>query len=183
MPDATPDATPGATPDDTFVTLWAGEDNSLHMDLLESLEVAGIPFSDKPLGDDEIAPTAEPLPIDWKPRFGFEVAVLSNDLEAAQAILETLLDREPANAEIPAEPLGAGPLAGMPPVTDGPSTLPVWSGSEEQLAKFIMSALAENQIPADYDTTTLQFVILVAPANEARAREIVREVTEATPPV
>jgi hypothetical protein len=171
-----------ATPEGSFVTLWAGEDDALHMDLLESLEGAGISFSDKSLGDDETAPTADPLPIDWKPRFGFEVAVLSSDLEPAQAILETLLDREPANMEIPAEPLGAGPLAGMPPVADGASTLPVWSGSEEHLAKFVMSALAENQIPADYDTNTLQFVILVAPANEARAREIVREVTEATPP-
>jgi len=169
----------------SFVTLWAGENGSLHIELLESLEGAGIPFSDKSLGDDEVAPTADPLPIDWKPRFGFEVAVLSSDLEPARAILETLLDHEPVDAEIPAEPVGPGPLAGMPIVSDGPSTLPVWTGSasDEKMAQFLMSALAENKIPADYDTTTMQFVILVAPANEARAREIVREVTEATPPV
>jgi len=173
---------PEVIPEGSFVTLWAGEDDSLHIDLLESLEGAGIPFSDKSLGDDEVAPTADPLPIDWKPRFGFEVAVLSTDLEPAKAILETLLDREPANMEIPAEPLGAGPLVGMPAVSDAPTSLPVWSGSDEKLAQFLMSALAENQIPADYDTTTMQFVILVAPANAARAREIVREVTEATPP-
>ena len=60
-----------ATPEGSFITLWAGEDDSLHMELLESLEGAGIPFSDKSLGDDEVAPTADPLPIDWKPRFGF----------------------------------------------------------------------------------------------------------------
>jgi len=173
---------PYAIPEGSFVTLWAGEDDALHMELLESLEGAGISFSDKSLGDDEVAPTADPLPIDWKPRFGFEVAVLSSDLEPAQAILETLLDREPVNMEIPAEPLGAGPLAGMPAAGDEPATVTVWSGSEEKLAEFIKSALAENQIPAHYDTTTLQFVILVAPANEARAHEIVREVTEATPP-
>ena len=79
-------------------------------------------------------------------------------------------------------PLGGGPLAGMPAVSDESGTLAIWSGSDEKLAKFLMSALAENQIPADYDTTQLRFVILVAPANEKRAREIVREVTEATPP-
>jgi hypothetical protein len=171
-----------ATSEDSLVTLWAGEDDALHMELLESLEGAGISFRDQALGDDEVAPTADPLPIAFKPRFGFEVAVLSSDLEPAQAILETLLDREPANMEIPAEPLGAGPLAGLPSVSDAPTTLPVWSGSDEARAKFLMSALAENKIPADYETTTMQFVILVAPANEARAREIVREVTEATPP-
>src|SRR5271154_5460777 len=118
-----------ATPDGSFVTLWAGEDAALHSDLLEILEGAGIPFSDKSLGDDEVAPTADPLPIDWKPRFGFEVAVLSSDLEPARAILETLLDHEPVDAEIPAEPVGPGPMAGMPIVSDGPSTLPVWTGS------------------------------------------------------
>jgi hypothetical protein len=168
----------------SFVTLWAGEDGSLHIELLESLEGAGIPFSDKSLGADEVAPTADPLPIDWKPRFGFEVAVQSTDLPPAKEILEKLLSRAPADTEIPAEPVGPGPLAGMPAVSDGPSTLPIWSGSasDEKLAQFLMSALAENKIPADYDTSTMQFVILVAPANQARAHEIVREVTEATPP-
>jgi len=171
-----------ATPDGSFVTLWAGEDAALHSDLLEILEGAGIPFSDKSLGDDEVAPPADPLPIDWKPRFGFEVAVLSTDLEPAQIILETLLDREPSDEQIPAQPAGASPLAGMPAVGDEPATLAVWSGSDEKQAQFVMSALAENQIPAHYDTSTMQFIILVAPGNEARAREIVREVTEATPP-
>jgi hypothetical protein len=169
-------------PEGSFVTLWAGEDDALHIDLLESLDDAGIPYSDKALGDDEVAPTADPLPIDFKPRFGFEVAVLSTDLDPAKTILETLLDREPVDRELPAEPLGPGPLAGLPAVADGPATQRVWSGSDEKQAQFIMSALAENQIPAHYDTTTMQFVILVAPGNDARAREIVREITEATPP-
>jgi hypothetical protein len=173
---------PETLPEGSFVTLWAGEDNALHIELLESLDDAGIPYSDKALGDDEVAPTADPLPIDWKPRFGFEVAVLSGDLDPAKTILETLLDRAPIDAEIPAEPVGPGPLAGMPAVSDGPATLRAWSGNDEKQAQFIMSALAENQIPAHYDTSTMQFVILVAPANEARAHEIVREITEATPP-
>jgi len=166
----------------SFVTLWSGESASTHIELLESLESAGIPFSDKSLGDDEVAPTADPLPIDWKPRFGFEVAVSTADLVPAKEILEKILDREPVNTEIPAQPLGAGPLAGMPPVADGSATLQVWSGTDEKMAQFLMSALQENHIPAHYDTTTLQWVILVDPANEARAREIIHEVTDATPP-
>jgi hypothetical protein len=70
----------------------------------------------------------------------------------------------------------------MPSISRGAATLKVWSGSDEKIAQFVMSALRENQIPAHYDTSTMEFVILVAPANQARAREIVREVTEATPP-
>lgn len=171
-----------ATPEGSFVTLWAGENGALHIELLENLESADIPFSDKSLGDDEVAPTADPLPIDWKPRFGFEVAVLSTDFTPAKKILEKLLEREPVDAEIPAQPVGAGPLAGMPAISDAAATLPIWSGSDEKFAQFLISALGENQIPAHYDTSTLRYVILVAPANEARAREIVREVIDAAPP-
>src|SRR6202140_1619260 len=87
----------------SVVLLWAGEDPALHSTLLEQLESAEIRYSDKTLGDDEVAPSADPLPIDFKPRFGFEVAVLSGDLPASQAILEKLLDEEPADLEIPAQ--------------------------------------------------------------------------------
>src|SRR6266404_3542397 len=87
----------------SLVLLWAGEDPAVHAALLEELGVAEIPFSDKSLGDDEVAPTADPLPIDWKPRFGFEVAVLSSNLAAAQEVLEKLLEEEPADLEIPAQ--------------------------------------------------------------------------------
>jgi len=79
---------PKPIPQGSLVLLWAGEDPAVHAALLEELEAEEIPFSDKSLGGDEVAPTAHPLPIDWKPRFGFEVAVLSTDLAAAQEVLE-----------------------------------------------------------------------------------------------
>src|SRR5256886_716922 len=44
----------------SFVMLWAGENPAVHADLLEELQAAGIPFADKSLGDDEVAPTADP---------------------------------------------------------------------------------------------------------------------------
>jgi hypothetical protein len=88
-------------PQGSVVLLWAGEDPALHSALLEQLESAAIPFVDKSLGDDEVAPTADTLPIDWKPRFGFEVAVFSPHLPAAQQILEKLLGEEPEDLELP----------------------------------------------------------------------------------
>jgi hypothetical protein len=87
----------------SLVMLWAGENPALHWVLLERLQAADIPFSDKTLGDDQVALTADPLPIDWKPRFGFEVAVLSLDLPAAKEILEKLLDEDLEDVEIPAQ--------------------------------------------------------------------------------
>jgi hypothetical protein len=68
------------SPRQSLIMLWAGDNPTFHWVLLERLQAADIPFSDKAPGDDQVALTADPLPIDWKPHFGFEVAVLSLDL-------------------------------------------------------------------------------------------------------
>ncbi len=165
----------------SLVLLWAGEDPAVHSALLEDLEAAQIQFSDKALGDDEVAPTADPLPIDWKPRFGFEVAVLSTDLTAAQQVLEKLLDEEPADLEIPAQEGGST----EPPLivaTETHPTVEVWSGSDERIAQFLTAALQENEIPLHLENPGEQTRILVSAANDKRAREIVREIVEGAPP-
>ncbi len=151
----------------SVVLVWAGEDPALHTSLVEQLEAAGIRYSDKTLGDDEVAPTADPLPIDWKPRFGFEVAVLSGDFQAARAILEKLLDEEPADLEIPAQ--DEAPSAERALVDD-------------RTAQFLTAAMQENEIPIHLETAGELTKVLVSAANEARAREIVREITEGAPP-
>src|SRR5215475_6823704 len=89
----------------SLILLWAGEDPAFCQTLTDSLNAAGIPSRNMALGDDSIAPAADPLPIDWKPRFGFEVAVLSADMTAAKQILEKLLTQEPEDLEIPEQPL------------------------------------------------------------------------------
>jgi hypothetical protein len=153
----------------SLVLLWAGEDPAVHAALLEELEVAEISFSDKSIGDDEVAPTADPLPIDWKPRFGFEVAVLSTDLAAAQELLEKLLDEEPADLEIPAQD---GVVAAEPPLVVEREKHPkveVWNGNNDE-------------IPIHLENPGEETRILVSAANEKRAREIVREVVEGAPP-
>lgn len=169
-------------PQGSLVLLWAGEDPALHAALLEQLEAVDIPFSDKTLGDDEVAPTADPLPIDWKPRFGFEVAVLSPDLPAAQEILETLLSEEPVDLEIPAQD---GAPSKEPPLiyaTEEHPTVEVWRGNDERISQFLTAALQENEIPMHLDLSGDQTGINVSAANEMRAREIVREIVEGGPP-
>ena len=168
-------------PQGSLVLLWAGENPAMHSALLEELEAAQIPFSDKTLGDDEVAPTADPLPIDWKPRFGFEVAVLSTDLAAAQQVLEKLLDEEPVDLEIPAQEAASA----EPPLMVAAETHPtveVWSGSDERIAQFLTAALQENEIPLHLENPGEQTKILVSAANDKRAREIVREIVEGAPP-
>ena len=171
-----------AVPQGSLVLLWAGEDPAMHAALLEELEAAEIAFSDKTLGDDEVAPTADPLPIDWKPRFGFEVAVRSTDLAAAQVVLEKLLEEEPADIEIPAQD---GAAAAEPPLVVATETHPkveVWNGNDERVAQFLTAAMQENEIPMHIETPDGQTHIYVSAANEERAREIVREITLGRPP-
>ncbi len=166
----------------SFIVLWAGEDPALHSALLEQLESAQIPFSDKVLGDDEVAPTADPLPIDWKPRFGFEVVVSSVDFRGAKEILDKLLEEEPADLEIPARDQ---PLTKEPPLTAATEEHPsieVWGGSDDRTAQFLTAAMQENGIPIHLENPGDQTKIYVSAANEKRAREIVREIVEGAPP-
>jgi hypothetical protein len=169
-------------PQGSLVLLWAGEAPDLHAILLEQLKAADIPYADKTFGNDEVAPTADPLPIDWKPRFGFEVAVLTSDLPVGQKILERLLGEEPADVEIPAQD---GVTSVEPPLTvatEEHPTVEVWRGSDERSAQFLTSAMQENQIPIRLENTGGQTGISVSAANEKRAREIVREIVEGAPP-
>ena len=166
----------------SLILLWAGEDPAIQAALLERLNAAGIPCKDMTLGDDEVAPTADPLPIDWKPRFGFEVAVLSPDLTAAQQILEKLLAEEPQDLEIPEQdkaPIEEPPLT---VATELHPTAEVWAGSDDKMAQFLTAAMQENEIPIHLENPADQTRIYVSAANAARAREIVREVTEGAPP-
>ena len=150
--------------------------------LLERLRAADIPFSDKTLGDDQVALTADPLPIDWKPRFGFEVAVLSPDLLAAKEILEKLSWMKilrtlkfPAGRRACEEP----PLV---VTTEKHHTVEVWSGNDDRIAQFLTAAMQENEIPIHPENRGEQTKICVSAADEKRAREIVREIVEGSPP-
>lgn len=166
----------------SIVLLWAGEDPAVHATLLEQLQAAEIPFSDKTLGDDEVAPTSDPLPIDWKPRFGFEVAVMSTDLPAAKEILEKLLEEEPADIEIPARDDVAAVEVSVIAAPEKQSAVEVWSGSDDRIAKFLSAAMQENEIPIHLESPGQQTKIYVSATNEKRAREIVREIVEGAPP-
>ena len=171
-----------AVPQGSLVLLWAGENPAVHAALLEELEAAEIPFADKTLGDDEVAPTADPLPIDWKPRFGFEVAVLSTDLAAAKEVLEKLLEEEPADVEIPAQDDVA---AAEPPLVVATETHPaveIWNGNDERIAQFLTAAMQENEIPIHIENPGDETRIYVSASNDKRAREIVREIVEGAPP-
>ena len=170
----------GTGPQGSLVMLWAGEDSALHSELLEDLEAAGIAYVDRPTGADEVAPTADPLPIDWKPRFGFEVAVPSSNLEAAEKILEKLLDEDPVDMELPAEDDAPAPAAEPSHVSKATSA--VWSGNDPERLDFLSQALKENEIPVRVEKNGAETTLFVPPEEEMLAREIIREIIEGAPP-
>jgi hypothetical protein len=171
----------GAGPQGSLVMLWAGEDPALHSSLVEELEAAGIPFVDKPTGADEVAPTADTLPIDWKARFGFQVAVPSSSLAVAEKILERLLDEEPVDVELRAED-DAAPATETKPAHLGATNCAVWSGADGERASFLSEALKENEIPVRVETRGSETTLYVPPEEEMLAREIIREIVEGAPP-
>jgi hypothetical protein len=171
----------GAGPQGSLVMLWAGEDPALHSSLVEELEAAGIPFVDKPTGADEVAPTADTLPIDWKARFGFQVAVPSSSFAVAERILERLLDEEPVDVELRAED-DAAPAAEAKPAYLGATNCAVWTGADGERAGFLSEALKENEIPVRVETRESETILYVPPEEEMLAREIIREIVEGAPP-
>jgi hypothetical protein len=173
-------------PESSYVVLWAGENPALHEALLQELELSGIRYADKPIGEDEIEP--DPLPLDWKPRFGFEVAVHHPDLPKAKEILEKLLSEgKLANVELPAE----GEALDDEAVKDQPqlsgaaeqrATVSVWAGDDVRITEFLTAALRENEIPIRTINDGGLTIVYVPPSNAPRAREIVREISEGVPP-
>jgi hypothetical protein len=73
-----------------LVLLWAGDDLSLHAALLEELKAAGLPYFDRPIGTPSLRAFPNRFPRAVTPLSGFEVAVLSSDLEVAKGILQNL---------------------------------------------------------------------------------------------
>ncbi|MGB7470392.1 MAG: hypothetical protein WBW58_13575 [Candidatus Acidiferrum sp.] len=58
----------------------------------------------------------------------------------------------------------------------------VWSGDEPELAEFIGASLQMNEIPFRREARAGKQIVCVSREDEARARQIVREVVEGAPP-
>src|SRR6266849_755481 len=165
-----------------LVPLWEGEDLALHTSLLQELDAAGIRYFSKPMGVFPGARKGDPFPIQPMARFGYQVAVLSLNLPQSKEILEKLLDQEPQDMELPEQNESVEAASQPPASAEEKPTSEIWAGVDDGIAQFLTAALQENEIPIHLDTTGDLTKVLVSTANEARAREIVREIVNAAPP-
>jgi hypothetical protein len=171
-----------------IVPLWRGNDPAECEKIKEALESADIPFT-------------EP---DTKGSFSFiateqrmEIWISEADLERARKILLDL-DGRVDPGELSPEELEALalPESDRQDSTDRESQLEnssedwheddpaaeVWSGESEELAGNLIACLREIGIASRKISEEGRWRLVVRPEQESRAKEIVREVVEASPP-
>ena len=62
------------------------------------------------------------------------------------------------------------------------ATIEIWSGGNTYLGRAVLASLNENDIPSRWASENGASSLFVLPADETRAREIVREILESSPP-
>jgi hypothetical protein len=171
-----------ASPAGYPVLLWEGENLVLYETLRAELTAAEIPYFDQPLGNFPGVRRSSPFPVRPYPVFGYEVSVLSSQFAAAQQILEGLLEQEPEDQELlPDESPGNSRAPSPEPESAQEATCEVWVGEDRGIADFMEAALRENEIPFRVEASGQGETLYVRPVDEARAREILREISEASP--
>jgi len=184
---------PGAPGDESFTLAWAGGEPWRHAEVLELLKRENIPATTLRGRDFFVLPsTHQP----------FEIYVPSSYAKRAEAILDaeesegldTAGSAHQGNAEFHVEDDIQDSQQNNSPGPDwhpDDATAEIWSGEDWYVAEMIAMSLRENQIecrtdpeaetdPGDAPPTAVKIYVL--PDDEARAKEIVREITDAAPP-
>ena len=123
------------------------------------------------------------------PRPKYAVRVFLSDLSRAKELLAGVRESAPFALDEPAEnddDSHSFDATAQPTDCNFQSkdaTVVVWSGEDAALADLLEACLRENRIGVRReDADPKQMSLLVMPSAEAPAREIIREVREATPP-
>lgn len=171
-----------------YQVLWSGESAMFQDQLLESLEkekigAVGIPR------DILFRNSGDMLGVQREPRFGFAVCVQNADFTAASRILEQLLDREPSedspNAESIPFSVEEVAITAELPLKWNPETasIEVWRGEQDDQVQFIENALHGVGVPTARSPENGRVVrLMIRPQDEARAKEVVRQIQENTVP-
>jgi len=194
-------ATPGDPNRDPFCAFWHGDDARLHAELISVLDSAGLPHKTVRRQDHLFNLNNYPA---------FQIAVPFSLYERAERATKEAFDLDASDPDavqsLTAPPLLADaprsirklPATLSPPVDEaipGPPSAGdtsdwfpddaiavVWSGDDPFLREMLTASLNENRIHCRWATEGELFTVFVRPADESEAREIIREVRDATPP-
>jgi hypothetical protein len=187
--DALPAADEHSLGDDPIVAIWRGNDPAEFERVEEALDSAGIPFT---------APAAKSSFSFFPTEPSMEVWVAETDQERARKTLDDLDDRAhpdeltPEEADSLALPESEG-ADESEEEDDQPPELPahwyedepvaeVWNGDSNEFADTLVACLREVGIASHKFSEAGHSRLVVGQKQEARAREVVREVVDATPP-
>lgn len=171
----------------SLVIAWRGSDPVAVSRVMGELENAGIRFWQQPTETHTAFGLGIPRPIS-------QIYVLETDLQAAQALVAPIEETPPfGDSQAPLSVFEIADFVGaesglsavdLPEHWDpAKATEELWSGADADLSVGIGESLRENGIQdrtiAEVDGRSRIFVV---PADHERAREILREIIEATPP-
>jgi hypothetical protein len=173
---------------EAYAVLWNGENTVFGDRLLEQVEKAGIGAFSVPL---EVLHrnSINLFGLRKGPQFGFAVCVVSADYPAAVRVLKSIFEQSAAEPDVAPEWIAFNKGA-----TEVPPDLPLhwdratatveaWTGENESQAKFIQNSLHGVGVPTWLckDEKGL-FRLMIRPEDEARGREIVRQIADSAAP-
>jgi hypothetical protein len=169
--------------DDSLEILWRGADPAKFTALQAALRDDGIQFWHTQVYDPAGGfLSSRPYYLEAVP--GFEIRVHASDLQRANLALDWVESKENAPAtsgdHSSSDHTGISPKRTLPSDWDSnEATSEAWAGEDEAMAEYLASALRENGIPSRIpDEPGHRVRLCVRPADQARAREIIREITE-----
>jgi hypothetical protein len=175
--------TPGDPDEDPFCSFWKGEDPRIHAELCELLSQQGIPCKTIRRQDHLF---------NMNTQNAFEIGIPFSQFEKAEAAVQEAYggSGEPTKKEndstfaLPesTEPSDWHPNWDPDDWCPEDATIAIWTDNQPEMAELLGAALGENRIHARVAEMDGVHRVFVLPEDEARAREIVREVVEGLPP-
>jgi hypothetical protein len=173
---------------DNPALVWTGTSGEAQAALCSALEASNIPFTPQERDVGIMPGLAQPV---------YAVSVKQRDLDAATVVLENVREhfettesgaddaasasQEAAESGGEDEDFGLVPDDIAPDFNPEDATQEVWSGADADLAETVRICLRENGIGCVMEESKGERRILVVPACEVRAKEIIGEIARGTP--
>jgi hypothetical protein len=196
-----PPSEPGDPNEDPFCAFWKGDDRRLHAELSSVLDAAGVPHKTIHRQDHLFNLNNYPafqiaVPFSFYERAERAVKEAfdldASDSGAVQSLTSSplLSDRSDSVRKLPAtlSPPEDEAIPGPRSAGDSSDWFPedanaaIWSGDNRSLQEMLTASLNENRIHCRSEIQGERVTIFVQLADESRAREIVREIREASSP-
>jgi hypothetical protein len=166
-----------------IVVIWRGGDPLAVSEVVRALRDAGVRHHVQPTNEHMVFELGMPRP-------KYAVRVFSSDASQAKELIADIRESAPfaldQTEELEYETARAvTPPGYMPQHQWNPAaaTVVIWSGEDGALAELLEACLRENRIGVRREGAEPgPLRLLIMPADEPVAREIIREVREATPP-